>query len=187
MTLPPHLRVVQSMSVRKTWVLAGLLAASVVPSIVCAQARPPVQAVRAPAIPPPNSPPAVRITPAAQDAVVVVTRFFDALSKGDLATAREQLDPGVVVITNATIRGGRDAYMAEQARADADFLKQSQRGLLRRDAQADGQLAWVLSEKVFRTGKGPDTRTVETIVLAKNPGGWKIVHIHWSTRPLVGR
>ena len=175
------------MSVRKTWVLAGLLAASVVPSIVFAQAKQSAQAVRAPATAQRDAP-AVRITPAARDADAVVTRFFDALSKGDLAGAREQLDPGVVVITNATIRGGRDAYMTEQARADADFLKQSQRGLLRRDAQGDGQLTWVLSEKVFRTGKGaPDTRTVETIVLAKSPGGWKIVHIHWSTRQLVGR
>jgi cobalamin biosynthesis protein CobD/CbiB len=92
------------MSVRKTWVLAGLLAASVVPSIVFAQAKQSAQAVRAPATAQRDAP-AVRITPAARDAVAVVTRFFDALSKGDLAGAREQLDPGVVVITNATIRG----------------------------------------------------------------------------------
>jgi hypothetical protein len=75
----------------------------------------PHKQVRAPAIRAAECSPAVRITPAARDAVAVVTRFFDACRKATSPAAREQLDPGVVVITNATIRGGRDAYMTEQA------------------------------------------------------------------------
>lgn len=140
----------------------------------------------APAAPATGAPAPVRIAPAAQPAVAVVGAFFEALAKGDLKTAGAQLDPGVVVVTNGGIRGGREDYMAHQAAGDSAFLKASQRHLVRRDAQADANVAWVVSEKRFAGPKGA-LETIETLVLAKRAGGWKIVHIHWSSRPGTGR
>jgi hypothetical protein len=134
--------------------------------------------------------PDVRVPPAAVEPVRVVGDFMTALSKGNLRAAREFLEPGVVVITDGVIRGDRDAYMAQQASADAAFLRRAQRQLLRRDARAGPGMAWVVSEKLFKLpGGDPKSATAmsETIVLVKTPAGWKIAHIHWSSRPLVAR
>jgi len=43
----------------------------------------------------------------------------------------------------------------------------------------------VLSEKRVRAaGKpdGPSEAVIETMLLARTAAGWKITHIHWSTR-----
>lgn len=137
-----------------------------------------------------TQPPMVRIAPAANDAVQVVNNFMAALSTGNLAATRDFLDPGAIVIHNGSIRGSRDEYMAQQAKADADSLQKTQRQLLRRDARAGAAFAWVVSEKLFRTqagGKASLLSTSETMLLAKTDAGWKIVHIHWSSRPVAGR
>ncbi|MFS8063072.1 MAG: nuclear transport factor 2 family protein [Luteimonas sp.] len=129
--------------------------------------------------------PQVRIAPAAKDAVMVVNNFMAALSAGNFAAAREFLDPGVVVITNGSMRASRDEYMAQQSKADAGYLQKAQRQMLRRDARAGANFAWVISEKLFRMQGGDKASalvTSETMLLAKADAGWKIVHIHWSSR-----
>lgn len=135
--------------------------------------------------------PNIRIAPAARDAVVVVNDFMQALITGNLPAARQLLDPGVTVISNGRILGTRDEYMARQAPTDSAFLGKAQRQLLRRDGRAGPQFAWVVSEKAYRTdvpGKPPVLMvTAETMVLAKAPAGWRIVHIHWSSRPVAPR
>ena len=163
-----------------SWFLPCALAACALPAF--AQTRAPAQA----AAPTPD----VRIAPNAVEPVRVVGDFMTALSTNNLAAARELMEPGVVVITNGVIRGSRDAYMAQQATADADYMRRAQRQLLRRDARAGPNMAWVVSEKLFKVPDGDPKAAIatsETIVLVKTPAGWKIAHIHWSSRPLVAR
>jgi len=175
----------------KTYFLLALLGViALIPTMASAQTD---AAAPSSAVPParlPSQPPMVRIAPAANDAVVVVNNFMIALAAGNLVTARELLDPGVVVIYNGSIRGSRDEYMAKQAPADADYLQKAQRQLVRRDARAGSNFAWVISEKLFRIQEPGKTSTLsvsETMLLAKAKTGWKIVHIHWSSRPVAGR
>jgi hypothetical protein len=43
----------------------------------------------------------------------------------------------------------------------------------------------VLSEKRVRAAgnpDGPSEAVIETMLLARTSAGWKITHIHWSTR-----
>jgi hypothetical protein len=132
-----------------------------------------------------SSTPMLSIAPAANDAVQVVNEFMWALSTGDLATARRFLDPATVVISNGVIYGNRDAYLSGPAKSDAVYLQKSQRKLLRRQARAGATFAWVISEKLLRIEQDKTSVArvnTETMLLAKGAGGWKIVHINWSSR-----
>lgn len=125
------------------------------------------------------------ISPAAKDAVQVVDAFMAALSAGQLDVARQLMAPDAVVIANGNAFGLRDDYIDGAAKGDAAALRTVQRELLRRDARAGTDVAWVLSEKRVRAGaaaQGPSEVVIETMLLAKTSAGWKITHIHWSGR-----
>ena len=52
-------------------------------------------------------------------------------------------------------------------------------------ARASGDLAWVASDNdmvIHQDGKPVTIASAETMVLRRTGGGWKIVHIHWSSR-----
>jgi ketosteroid isomerase-like protein len=56
--------------------------------------------------------------------------------------------------------------------------------MTRRRGAAAGTIAWIASEgRTTGTYKGKqvDVVTTETMVLRRTGGGWKIVHIHWSS------
>jgi ketosteroid isomerase-like protein len=145
----------------------------------------PKAAAPAQAAPSPAQAGGARIAPAANEAVQVVNAFMAALASGQLESARKLMAPDAVVIANGQVLGDRDAYINGAAKADAAALGTVQRELLRRDAKAGPNLAWVLSEKRLRVpgaAQGPSEVVVETMLLAKTAAGWKISHVHWSGR-----
>jgi ketosteroid isomerase-like protein len=124
-----------------------------------------------------------RIAAAAAEAVGVVDAFSDALKAGRLEDVKALLDPAVQVYEGGHVEDGRDAYFAEHAAADAKFLATAQVTRDARSAEASGDLAWVSTRStVVRDGKRH--ASIETLVLRRGDAGWKIVHIHWSSRPL---
>ena len=57
--------------------------------------------------------------------------------------------------------------------------------LIRRSAQVSGDLAWVASESelhLSKDGKPVTVLSTETMLVQRSDAGWKIVHIHWSSR-----
>ena len=57
----------------------------------------------------------------------------------------------------------------------------------RRSTRLLGNTAWVMSVNRNRgkfNNRAVDFTTDETMVLARVSGKWRIVHIHWSSRPL---
>jgi len=127
----------------------------------------------------------VNIAPAAAEAVAAVERFAVALSSGDLTLVGAELDPGVLILESGGVERSRDEYLAGHAKSDAKFLKQARVTLMRRTAQSSGDLAWVGSESEIHAMKGEEMLMIsstETMVLRKTDQGWKIVHIHWSSR-----
>ena len=122
---------------------------------------------------------------AATDAVSVVERFSTALAAGRIDSAARELDPKVVILESGGVEQSRDEYLAGHAAADAEFLKNAHITLQRRTARATGDLAWVASQSQIHVAKGAETMLIdstETMVLHKAADGWKIVHIHWSSR-----
>jgi ketosteroid isomerase-like protein len=127
-------------------------------------------------------------TPSAEDAapVAVVEQFGAALAKGDLATAESLLDPEVLILESGGAEQSRAEYMGHHAGADAKFLRDATVHPGRRRVHVEGDLAWVGSESELQAhsdGKPVTLLSTETMVLRRQQGAWRIVHIHWSSRP----
>lgn len=122
----------------------------------------------------------------ARAAVEVAERFGAALAAGDLATVESLLDPQVLILETGGAERSRDEYMGHHARSDAKFLKGTHSQLTQRRARVEGDLVWIGSESELhasRDGKPLTLLSTETMLLRNTPDGWKIVHIHWSSRP----
>ena len=121
----------------------------------------------------------------AKAAVATVERFFASLSSGNLEQAARLLDPDVVILESGGAEHSAAEYLAHHAKADAEYLKGARQTLKRRTARVAGNLAWVATESELETrkdGKPVAAASTETMVLRATDGGWKIVHIHWSSR-----
>ena len=124
----------------------------------------------------------------AEDAapVAVVEQFGAALAKGDLAAAESLLDPQVLILESGGAEQSRAEYMGHHAGADAKFLRAATIHPGRRRVGVEGGLAWVGSESELHAredGKPITLLSTETMVLRRHDGAWRIVHIHWSSRP----
>lgn len=118
-------------------------------------------------------------------AVEIVERFNIALGSGDLETVEKLLAPDVLVLESGGAERSRDEYLGHHAVSDAEFLQGAHRRLVRQRARTTGELAWVGSESELHTQRDGMPLTVlstETMVLRQTPEGWRIVHIHWSSR-----
>lgn len=119
-------------------------------------------------------------------AVAVVDAFGKALATADFAQVEAMLDPAVIVLESGGAERSRSEYLDHHARSDAKFLAGSHSALSRRMARRDGDTVWVASESELhasRDGKPMTLLSTETMVLKNTPAGWRIVHIHWSSRP----
>lgn len=119
-------------------------------------------------------------------AVATVERFGAALKAGDMATVRNLLDERLIVLESGGAEWSREEYMGHHAIADARFLKTASVTPGQRRAHVHGDTAVVGSVSEIRAGEGAAAKTLlsaETIVLRRDQGAWKIVHIHWSSRP----
>ncbi|MCY7355578.1 MAG: nuclear transport factor 2 family protein [Lysobacter sp.] len=130
--------------------------------------------------------PQMDVSAGAQAAVTVVERFGQALAAGDMKTVETLLDPEVLILETGGAERSRTEYMGHHAIADAQFLKGTHSQLKRRRARIEGGLAWVGSESELHASKDGKPMTLlstETMVLQKSGADWRIVHIHWSSRP----
>lgn len=129
--------------------------------------------------------PRMDVAEEAQAAVAAVDRFLAALSAGDLDKAGAELDPAVIILESGGAEHSAGEYLGAHAKGDAEFLKAARQKLERRTARASSELAWIASEgalHVQQDGKPVTIASTETMVLRSTVAGWKIVHIHWSSR-----
>ncbi len=113
-----------------------------------------------------------------------VHAFHDALAAGDSAAALAFLHPDVRVF-----EGGHAETLAEYRAghlgADMAFSSAVDRELLTESASVEGDRALYLGTyRMVGTFRGRDLRLLgtETMVLARTSDGWRIRHIHWSSR-----
>jgi mono/diheme cytochrome c family protein len=118
-------------------------------------------------------------TPAA-----AVDRFLHALASGDSAEAQRWLAADVLVYESGHAETSRDAYVTQHMNSDMEFLASAKTDQLSRTSHGDDDVAWVTSS-VRTRGPGSvtpvDVVTTETMVLTREPAGWRIRHIHWSS------
>lgn len=119
----------------------------------------------------------------------VAHELHDALARGDSAAVLDLLADGVRVYEGGHAET-RSEYRAGHLAADIEFVGGMDRRTLaehvRTSGNRVGDMALYLSEYrmtgTFR-GEAVDTRGTETLVMQRvSEGGWRIVHVHWSSR-----
>ena len=131
-------------------------------------------------------PATVAIEALAAPAVKVVEAFSTALQAADLGRAGALLAEDVLILESGGAERSKEEYLGGHAGHDAEFLKTAQIQLVHRTARREGGLAWVGTESELHASKDGKPMTLlstETMVLKNTPNGWRIVHIHWSSRP----
>lgn len=119
------------------------------------------------------------------DAAKVVDAFHAALRRGDTSAASAQLSDAALIFEAGGAERSRAEYAAAHLAGDAAFAQAVGSELTRRAGGAAGALAWVASEGRTRgryKDRDVDRITTETMVLRRQAGSWKIVHVHWSSR-----
>jgi len=114
----------------------------------------------------------------------VVTQYHAALSAGDSAAALRLLADDAVILESGGMET-RDHYRAGHLPADIRFASAvpAARGPMR--VVVRGDVAWVTSTSTSQgeyRGRQINSSGAELMVLSREPDGWKIRAIHWSSR-----
>jgi ketosteroid isomerase-like protein/mono/diheme cytochrome c family protein len=122
---------------------------------------------------------------AAEAAAARVDDFQKLLAHGDAKGAGALLDPAVLIYESGGVERSRAEYASHHLKADSEFLEGADVHVISRDGNAMGDLAWVATEAAIKTkgSKPMELVTTETMVLTRGPQGWRVAHIHWSSRP----
>jgi mono/diheme cytochrome c family protein len=124
------------------------------------------------------------LPPDALNAAETVDSFQRRLAQGDVNGAAQLLDPSVLIFESGEAETSRAEYASHHLKSDAAFLKNAEVRRLSRTGNASGSFAWVATESELKTSgaKPVDLISTETMVLQRGPEGWRVAHIHWSSR-----
>jgi ketosteroid isomerase-like protein len=116
--------------------------------------------------------------------LATVTAFHAALAGGNTAAALNMLAEDVMIFESGGMESSRAEYASHHLQADAAFSAAVSRTLVSRTQGEHGDTAWVMSMETV-TGRFRDrainSRSVETMLLRRTEGQWRIAHIHWSS------
>ena len=117
--------------------------------------------------------------------LAIVKSFHEALASGNRDRVLELLDPGVVIFEQGGAEMSRNEYASHHLGDDIEFSRATSQTAVEQRSGAKGESAWVLT--ISETsgsfgGKDVSSRNAETMLLQRKTGGWRIVHIHWSSR-----
>jgi len=121
----------------------------------------------------------------AQEAAKAVDAFHSKLTSGDGAAAAALLADDALIFESGRAERSRAEYASHHAGTDAAYAAAVPSKLTQRAGFIEGDTAWIVSES-RATGtykdKPVDRVTTETMILRKTAEGWRVVHIHWSSR-----
>lgn len=119
-------------------------------------------------------------TPAA-----TIAAFHEALARGDSTAALELLTLDVLIYESGGVEQSRAEYQSHHLAADMAFAGSTTRDVIAQNTNESGDIAWATATSTtvgtFRD-REVNMRGTETMVLRRTPEGWRIVHIHWSSR-----
>ena len=118
----------------------------------------------------------------------VVDAFAAALRARDEAALRRLAAPDIVIAESGGVEQSFDEYAGHHMPADMEFTAAVQFTLQDRDVIRSEDAATVISRSQvhgqFRN-QTVHSRMMETMVLRRIDGQWRIVHIHWSSAPIT--
>jgi ketosteroid isomerase-like protein len=132
----------------------------------------------------PASAPVETLPGPALEAAAAVDAFHAALSRGDAKAALALVADEAVVFEDGRVERSKAEYALHHAGADAAFSRATSAKRLSRTGHATADVALIATESRTKgrfRGQDVDRIMVETMVLRRGAGGWRIVHIHWSS------
>jgi len=125
-----------------------------------------------------------QLPPGALNAAETVDSFQKRLAQGDVNGAAQLLDSSVLIYEGGEAENSRAEYASHHLKSDAAFLKNAEVRQLSRTGNAVGDLAWVATQSELKTSgaKPVDLINTETMILRRGPEGWRVAHVHWSSR-----
>ena len=108
----------------------------------------------------------------------------DALAAGDSTAALSQLHPDLVIYEAGHAESLAE-YRAGHLAADMEFAAAVETTVLEQGVIVRPDMALWVSESESKgefRGQAIDSHGTETIVLLPTDAGWKILHVHWSSR-----
>lgn len=123
------------------------------------------------------------LTVLTSDAGKVVMQFHQAIQGGDKSKARGFLADDVIIYEGGRVERSADDYANHHMLADMKYLAQLKVEILEHEVREMGETAYSISKtKLTGEFQGKDVKSegMESMILMKKNGKWKIVHIHWS-------
>ena len=123
------------------------------------------------------------LTVLTSDAGKVVMQFHQAIQGGDKSKARGFLADDVIIYEGGRVERSADDYANHHMLADMKYLAQLKVEILEHEVREVGETAYSISKtKLTGEFQGKDVKSegMESMILMKKNGKWKIVHIHWS-------
>ena len=120
----------------------------------------------------------------ADTATDVVNAFHAALKRGDATAALILMAEDVVIFESGGVERNRAEYETHHLKSDAAFSAATTRTPISQTIASDGNLSSVMSVEFVKgtfRDRPVNSRSVETMVLRKTEGRWRIIHIHWSS------
>ncbi len=124
---------------------------------------------------------------ASNEPAEIVHAFHAAVAAGDSTGALSLLDPAVVIYESGGVERSRAEFQSHHLGIDMAFDQSTDRTVVEQNTVQSGEYAWFTSVSQVRgefRGREINSRGTETVVLRHTDAGWRIVHIHWSPRPL---
>ena len=117
--------------------------------------------------------------------VFALNTFRAAINSGDRQTLMAGLSPDVLIFESGGAERSRAEYASHHMKSDMAFHAQMGHDGISQNASEQGDTAWIVTEsRIYGRYKEKDIDIVstETAVLKRGADGWKIVHLHWSSR-----
>lgn len=115
----------------------------------------------------------------------VANRFHDLLASGDSLGALALLVPDVVIFESGRVEASREEYRSHHLGTDVQFASSVKREIIDQRTEMMGDYVLMLTQtRVSGTFREREINNlgVETLVLRRTAEGWRIVHVHWSSR-----
>ena len=126
----------------------------------------------------------------ADTATDVVNAFHAALKRGDATAALNLMAEDVVIFESGGVERNRAEYATHHLKSDAAFSAATTRTPVSQTIASYGNLSSVMSVEFVKgtfRDRPINSRSVETMVLRKTEGRWRIIHIHWSSSAIQSK
>lgn len=113
----------------------------------------------------------------------IIAQFHHAIKSGNRTKARSLLADNVIIFEGGRVERTADQYAEHHMLADMKYLADITTQVLEQQVKVIGDVAYSMSRNKSTgqyKGKDINSEGMESMVLLKEEGKWKIVHIHWS-------